>query len=193
MSTILRAAMRPVLNAFSIAALSACAATPQSKSMNHPMTEESSMTVSMMGEMSCACCAKMKEAKGGSGCCKDMKESCSCCAGMVKDGKGMMCAPKTGARISAMDHSIMNHEKNVNVYSAATQTMHENMSMEPTGNADTDFMRGMIPHHQGAIDMAKLVLAHGKDPEVRKLAEAVIKAQDEEITFMRAWLAKNAQ
>jgi uncharacterized protein (DUF305 family) len=51
----------------------------------------------------------------------------------------------------------------------------------------------MIPHHQGAIDMAKVVLEHGKDPEVRKLAEAIIKAQAEEIAWMRGWLEKRGQ
>ena len=71
--------------------------------------------------------------------------------------------------------------------------MHEGMDIPFTGNADVDFVKGMIPHHQGAIDMAKTVLAFGKDPQVRKLAEEVIKAQEGEIIQMQDWLKKNGQ
>ena len=73
----------------------------------------------------------------------------------------------------------------------ANDRMHQNMMMEYTGNADVDFIKGMIPHHQGAVEMAKIVLEHGKDPEVRKLAEAIIAAQESEIKWMTDWLAKN--
>jgi uncharacterized protein (DUF305 family) len=73
----------------------------------------------------------------------------------------------------------------------ANTKMHEGMAIPFTGNADVDFIRGMIPHHQGAVDMARIVLEHGTDPEVRKLAEAVIAAQEAEIAWMQDWLAKN--
>lgn len=71
--------------------------------------------------------------------------------------------------------------------------MHEAMNITFTGNADVDFVKGMIPHHQGAIDMAKTVIAFGKDPAVRKLAEEIIKAQESEIALMNEWLKKNGQ
>jgi uncharacterized protein (DUF305 family) len=51
----------------------------------------------------------------------------------------------------------------------------------------------MIPHHQGAVDMAKTVLAFGKDAEVRKLAEEIIRAQESEIALMQEWLKKNGR
>ncbi len=69
--------------------------------------------------------------------------------------------------------------------------MHKDMMIKYTGNADVDFVRGMIPHHQGAIDMAKVEIANGKDPEIRKLAEGVVAAQEAEIKQMQDWLAKH--
>jgi uncharacterized protein (DUF305 family) len=58
---------------------------------------------------------------------------------------------------------------------------------------DVAFNCGMIPHHQGAISMARAELKYGKDPETRKLAEAIIKAQEEEATGMLVWLDKRSK
>jgi uncharacterized protein (DUF305 family) len=101
---------------------------------------------------------------------------------------------------SKMDHSKMGHSMpgaadtaSTKAFIAANDKMHKDMAIAFSGNADVDFVKGMLPHHQGAVDMAKIVLEHGKDPKVRKLAREIIKAQNTEIAFMKAWLAKNAK
>jgi uncharacterized protein (DUF305 family) len=78
-------------------------------------------------------------------------------------------------------------------FAKANAAMHTGMDIEYSGKADIDFAKGMIPHHQGAVEMAKIELEFGKDPELRKLAEDIIKAQETEIAFMQGWLEKNAK
>ena len=76
-------------------------------------------------------------------------------------------------------------------FGQAMDVMMKDMMMPYTGDADAVFARSMIPHHQGAIDMAKVVLEHGKDPEIRNTAEEVINAEEREIAFLKEWLQKN--
>jgi Domain of unknown function (DUF305) len=66
--------------------------------------------------------------------------------------------------------------------------MHEGMDVAPTGDVDRDFMRMMIPHHQGAIDMARVLLKYGHDEKVRRLAQSIIVEQGQEIAYMRTLL-----
>ena len=64
------------------------------------------------------------------------------------------------------------------------------MGMKMTGDADKDFVMMMLPHHQGAIDMAKVELEYGKDPMLKKMAGEIIAAQQKEIDAMKAWQSK---
>jgi uncharacterized protein (DUF305 family) len=75
-------------------------------------------------------------------------------------------------------------------YRQANETMHRNMDIAFSGDSDVDFVRSMIPHHQGAIDMAKVALQHTKDEQIRKWATDVIREQEREIAEMQAWLKK---
>ncbi len=76
-------------------------------------------------------------------------------------------------------------------FRAANARMHRDMDIAFTGNADIDFVRGMIPHHEGAIAMARVVLEHGRDAETRKWAADIIREQEREIGEMRDWLRRN--
>jgi uncharacterized protein (DUF305 family) len=72
------------------------------------------------------------------------------------------------------------------------EKMHTDMhSIEPSGDNDVDFVRLMLPHHDGAIDMAKTELAHGKDPQMRRLAQEIITDQRSEIDLMQLWLKQH--
>ncbi|SEJ84442.1 CopM family metallochaperone [Paraburkholderia diazotrophica] len=74
---------------------------------------------------------------------------------------------------------------------ADQKMMHGMQAPTYTGNADKDFVAHMIPHHQGAIDMAEVELKYGNDPEMKKLARNIVKAQKEEIALMQRWQAKH--
>lgn len=74
-----------------------------------------------------------------------------------------------------------------------TTMQHEMNNMQMTGEPDRDFVAMMIPHHQGAIDMARVELKYGKDPELRRLAQDIVKAQDDEISIMERWQKKHGK
>ena len=72
---------------------------------------------------------------------------------------------------------------------ASMDKMHMAMgAVKRSGDSDVDFVRLMLPHHQAAIDMAKTQLLHGKDPQMRRLAQEIITDQQLEIELMQRWL-----
>ena len=87
---------------------------------------------------------------------------------------------------SSEQHFIIEHD-------LAVSRMSLSMLVGPTGDVDRDFVAAMMPHHQGAIDMAKVELQYGTDPGLRQLATDIVTAQEKEIAQMKDWLAKNGK
>ena len=74
----------------------------------------------------------------------------------------------------------------------AIEKMHEGMaSVKASGDDDADFVRFMLPHHLAALDMAKAELTHGKDPQMRRLAQEIVTDQQSEIELMQLWLKRH--
>jgi uncharacterized protein (DUF305 family) len=116
--------------------------------------------------------------------------------GMMPMMQGMMGGPGMGA-MTGPGHqghgpTSTSASPSTRAFEEANAKMHRDMAIAFTGNADVDFVRGMIPHHQGAIDMARVVLQHGRNDQTRKWANEIIAAQEREIAEMREWLARNS-
>lgn len=105
-------------------------------------------------------------------------------------GMGMMNMESMQTMMKTMMPAPSDAASTKDFKSADMKMMHD-MAVPYTGNADIDFRAKMIPHHQGAIDMAKVALAHAKDETTKALAAQIIKDQEREIAEMREWLSKN--
>ena len=104
--------------------------------------------------------------------------------------------PADAGDVTAMPGMTASHRASIvspadHAFAASMQTMMKNMAVKPTGNPDRDFVDMMLPHHVGAVDMAKVELEYGKDPMLLKLATDIVKAQESEIAEMQAWKARH--
>ena len=73
---------------------------------------------------------------------------------------------------------------------AAMSTMMAGMGIKPSGDADRDFVALMVPHHRGAIEMARTELRHGHNEQLRRIAQGIIVTQQQEITALRLALGQ---
>ena len=89
------------------------------------------------------------------------------------------------ATASAVDPVLCGFESEM---AAVNARMHAAMEVAPSGDVDRDFIRMMIPHHQGAIDMARVLLTYGHDEKLKRLAQSIIVEQGQEIAYMRMLL-----
>jgi uncharacterized protein (DUF305 family) len=120
----------------------------------------------------------------------------SICAGLVLTVAAHPASAQQGASMPGMNMSTSadtGSSPSTSAFKEADEKMMKEMSAPPYGgNTDKDFVAHMIPHHQGAIDMAKVELKYGKDADMKRLAKSIIKAQNEEIAYMKKWQAKHA-
>jgi uncharacterized protein (DUF305 family) len=75
---------------------------------------------------------------------------------------------------------------------AAMSAMMSRMGIKPSGDADRDFVALMVPHHQGAIEMAQTELRHGHNEQLRRIAQEIVVTQQQEITALRLALGQTA-
>ena len=124
-------------------------------------------------------------------------------AGGGHAGHGAPSSPSQ-ASAPAMDQGAMqrmmqdmspapNDPASTKAFKAADMKMMHDMAVPYTGDPDVDLRTKMIPHHQGAIDMAKVALAHAKDPETKRMAQKIIDDQEREVAEMRDWLSKRGK
>lgn len=115
-------------------------------------------------------------------------------AGMLALGAPIALAQMQGMDMQKMMQMMMprpSDPASTKDFKQAHMDMMKDMPMQFTGDADKDFATTMMKHHAGGIEMAKIQLKHGKDPEMRKMAEKLIKEQGNDNKEFAAWLKKN--
>ncbi len=116
-----------------------------------------------------------------------LPEQCMAMMPMMQQMMGMMQGGMMGGNMVGMSDASK-------AYMDAMRKMDgPMMTALQAGDPDIAFVRAMISHHQGAIDMAKAALAHGKDEQVKAWANQIIKAQEAESAEMQAWLNEHPQ
>ena len=102
---------------------------------------------------------------------------------------------KTNAQMAPMPGMVLapTTVSSTKAFKAVDDNMMKAMDRPMTGSTDQNFVAGMLPHHTGAVDMARVELKYGKDPEMLRLASRIIATQRKEIAQMRAWQARHPE
>ena len=112
---------------------------------------------------------------------------------MMRECMGMMGSMMQGMGQGQMAAAAAPDDPVEGAFAAINTRMHRDMAVPAGAKPDAAFAQAMIAHHHGAIDMARVILGFGTDPEIRKLAQEVITAQQGEIAFLQQWLARQPQ
>ena len=110
---------------------------------------------------------------------------------MMRECMGMMRSMMQGMAEAGMEASAPD-DPVAGAFAAINNRMHRDMAFPVGATPDAAFAQAMIAHHRGAIDMARVVLGFGTDPEIHKLAQDIIAAQGGEIEFLQKWLARQS-
>jgi uncharacterized protein (DUF305 family) len=109
-------------------------------------------------------------------------------------GQGMRgpSTPRLEPHLAGQPPAVKGETQSTTDYKAATErTTDAAQDVTYTGNADRDFVAGLMPHQQGIADIAKVELQYGKDPEMRKLAQSILDAQAKQMALMEQWQAQH--
>ncbi len=104
-------------------------------------------------------------------------------------GLAQQAKPMPGMQMQTQDGDAAPSSK---AFKQANEKMMHGMAVPLSGDADRDFVAAMIPHHQGAVEMARIELRYGKDAELRRLATNIVRSQDKEIAQMKTWQTRHA-
>jgi uncharacterized protein (DUF305 family) len=109
-------------------------------------------------------------------------------------GQGMRgpSTPRLEPHLAGQPPAVQNEAPSTTDYKAATEkTTNATEELPYSGNADRDFVTGMLPHQQGVVDIAKVELQYGKDPALRKLAQTILDTQQSQMAELQQWQAQH--
>jgi uncharacterized protein (DUF305 family) len=109
-------------------------------------------------------------------------------------GQGMRgpSTPRLEPHLAGQPPAVQNEAPSTTDYKAATEkTTNATEELPYSGNADHDFVTGMLPHQQGVVDIAKVELQYGKDPALRKLAQSILDTQQSQMAELQQWQAQH--